>query len=206
MLASTRSLLAALLLAPLVVTGCGNTEPVHVNRKIVAALLVNERNLPNGTSAENSPPERCGPFQILNASGARAVGISPTFTFAQVRVAEAIGVFETTELAAAAYDALNGKERFDCVREAIDDFDRKEHTVKRLPARRLGIQPEDSLVRYLVIDPESRLKSYVDVVSMLLGRCDAALLFLVKSDNPSDATTREVSETAAELLETDTCE
>jgi hypothetical protein len=195
--------LTALLLASLAgVLGCGSSEnaSVSVSRGPDAdALIVGPRDLPDGAVAGESPPELCGPLPILEDKGTQTA-ISPMFAFGQKRVTEAVGVFGATRPATAAYEALNSQKRIECIRSAIESFGPGQGSVRTLPPRPLRIGNEDSLVRYRVLAPGSRLQSSVDVVAIRSGRCVAALLFAANGDGRLYGVTSKVSETANELL------
>jgi hypothetical protein len=185
----------------LMVTGCGGSDnTTSTSEKFtISNLLLSRHDLPNGTTVGDTPPELCSPLPILKEEKGQ-VASSRFLVFGKTSVAEAVGYFNSSAMAASVYKSLNAHERLECIHRAISLYGPSQDTVEPASPLKLRVGDEASLVRYRLVGADSRLKSYGDVISIRVGRCTAALLVTVESGRSSPKVPVEMSERAAAPL------
>lgn len=181
-----------------VAIGCGGSNTPEVNNP--KALLIRAEDLPGGSESGEAPPEFCDPLPVLKQAGG-ATAISPVFFSSSARVAEAVGIFETPDEAAEAYESLNDPERLNCIKEVIlqtsgartVDFDEPEQ---------LEVGDEGSSVHYSA--GAFGTQGSTDVISLKAGSCVVALL--VATENTVSTKVAETATDMAGELLVDGCE
>jgi hypothetical protein len=184
-----------------IVAGCSSADNPGTSSSAgpdPASLLVSVRDLPEKTEVEDAPPELCGPLPIFKREGGQSAA-SKMFRLGQVRFAEAIGVFKTSAKALSAYEGLNDRKRIECIQNAVST-NLQGPSVKILRSEPLNIDTRGYLVRYQVTDTDSPRRAYVDVVSIIFGRCTAALLVLTEGRKPSGGRSAQISEVAVDRM------
>jgi hypothetical protein len=114
------------------------------------------------------------------------------------KVAEAVGIFDTSAGAAAAYEALNDPERIECIRNTILGATSAE-TVNVSKPEQLDVGDEGSVVHYSTGGTSGRHGS-TDVISVKAGQCVATLLVLVEGTVASEEVEQPATDKAGELL------
>ena len=101
---------------------------------------------------------------------------------------EAVGIAPSAEEAASALEELQGPERLDCIRSAIESFGPSEEVAVTVEDPEPVAEGEEgTMVRLLEVDTRSKSLDSTTIVSFRSGRCVATLLFLLKGGGTGKA-------------------
>jgi len=189
-----------------IVAGCGSSEPAsteqaaprtQAHQNDVTRLLIGPGDLKGFNGIGKTPPEICGPLQMLETADGR-VALSRTFIVPQAQISEAIGIYPDSSGAASAYRKLNARSRLNCLRDAAARAAPNLHVHVSRGSINAGEAATRS--RYHLVRSGGKTQGFVELMTIKLGKCAASLLVGNKGDKPPTRATDSAIGTAVNLL------